>query len=115
MASDLEGCSQAHVIYPRTSRKDLEAGIPVIARGEGVHVYDTAGKAYLDLVSGWTRPTAIGYGRAEMAQAIYDQALQMHYFTPMQYGNPRAIELAQVLSEIAPGDISHFLFVCDGS
>jgi adenosylmethionine-8-amino-7-oxononanoate aminotransferase len=49
-----------------------------------------------------------------MAQAMYDQALQLPYFTPMQYGNPRAIELAQVLADLTPGGVNQFLFVCDG-
>lgn len=105
----------SHLIYPRTSKGDLSRGITVITRGEGIRVFDDAGKAYIDLVSGWTRPVNIGYGREEMAQAIYDQAARLHYFTPMQFGNPRAIELAAVLSELAPGAINQFLFVCDGS
>jgi adenosylmethionine-8-amino-7-oxononanoate aminotransferase len=113
--SEVKGCSQSHVIYPRTSGEDLRKGIPIITRGEGVRIFDADGKAYLDLVSGWTRPVHVGYGRKEMAQAIYDQALQLPYFTPMQYGNPRAIELAQVLADLTPGDINQFLFVCDGS
>lgn len=113
--SEVKGRSQSYVIYPRTSREDLRKGLSVITRGEGVRIFDAEGKAYLDLVSGWTRPVHIGYGRTEMAQAIYDQALQLHYFTPMQYGNPRVIELAQDLADLTPGDINHFLFVCDGS
>lgn len=113
--SDVKGCSRSHVIYPRTSTGDLRKGIPIITRGEGVRVFDDTGKAYLDLVSGWTRPVHIGYGRQEMAQAVHDQLLELHYFTPMQFGNPRAIELAGVLAELTPGGINQFLFVCDGS
>lgn len=113
--SDVKGCSQNHVIYPRTSREDLRKGIPVITRGRGVRVFDETGNAYLDLVSGWTRPVHIGYGREEMARAVAEQMAQLHYFTPMQFGNPRAIELAGVLADLAPGAINHFLFVCDGS
>jgi putrescine---pyruvate transaminase len=109
------GCSQDHVIYPRTSREDLEKGIPIITRAEGVRIFDQHGKAYLDLVSGWTRPVHIGYGRKEMAQAVADQVLAMPYYTPMQFGNPRAVELAAVLSELAPQPISNFLFVSSGS
>jgi adenosylmethionine-8-amino-7-oxononanoate aminotransferase len=105
----------SHLIYPRTSKADLERGVPVITKGEGVHVYDDTGKKYLDLVSGWTRPVHIGYGRQEMAQAIHDQLLTLHYFTPMQFGNRPAIALASELSRITPGAISRFLFVCDGS
>jgi len=111
----VRGCSQSGVIYPRTSREDLQSGIPIITRGEGVRIFDETGKAYLDLVSGWTRPVHIGYGRKEMAQAIYDQALQFHYFTPMQYGNPRAVELAAILADLAPGAIKNFMFVSSGS
>ena len=72
-------------------------------------------KAYLDLVSGWTRPVHIGYGRKEMAQAVADQILEMPYYTPMQFGNPRAVELAAVLATVAPPPISNFLFVSSGS
>ena len=111
----VQGCSQHHVIYPRTSRQDLQNGIPLIARGEGVRVYDQNGKAYLDLVSGWTRPVHIGYGRKEMAQAVADQILAMPYYTPMQFGNPRAVELAAELARLAPAPIRNFLFVSSGS
>jgi adenosylmethionine-8-amino-7-oxononanoate aminotransferase len=113
--SRIKGCSQDHVIYPRTTKQDLVNGISIITRAEGIRIFDQHGKSYLDLVSGWTRPVHIGYARQEMAQALYDQAMQMHYFTPMQYGNLRALELAAVLAELAPGDINQFLFVCDGS
>lgn len=111
----VRGCSRSGVIYPRTSREDLRQGIPIITRGEGVRIFDETGKAYLDLVSGWTRPVHIGYGRKEMAQAIHDQALRFHYFTPMQYGNPRAIELAAVLADLAPEALKNFMFVSSGS
>jgi adenosylmethionine-8-amino-7-oxononanoate aminotransferase len=61
--SEVKGCSQSHVIYPRTSGGDLRKGIPIITRGEGVRIFDETGKSYLDLVSGWTRPVHVGYGR----------------------------------------------------
>jgi len=111
----VRGCSQRGVIYPRTSRTDLEKGIPIITRAEGVRIFDQDGKAYLDLVSGWTRPVHIGYGRKELAQAVADQILEMPYYTPMQFGNPRAVELAAVLATLAPPPISSFLFVSSGS
>jgi adenosylmethionine-8-amino-7-oxononanoate aminotransferase len=113
--SGVRGCSQSGVIYPRTSRADLEKGIPIITRADGVRVFDQNGNAYLDLVSGWTRPVHIGYGRKEMAQAVADQILEMPYYTPMQFGNPRAVELAAVLATLAPPPINNFLFVSSGS
>src|SRR5512134_132888 len=109
------GCSQNHVIYPRTSGEDLRKGIRIITRAEGVRIFDQNGKAYLDLVSGWTRPVHVGYGRKEIAQAVADQILAMPYYTPMQFGNPRAVELAAVLATLAPPPINTFLFVSSGS
>ena len=57
-----------------------------------------------------TRPVHVGYGRKEIAQAVYDQICQMSYITPMRFANPPAIKLAEVLKEIAPGTIQLFHF-----
>jgi len=113
---DKEGMdNESHLILHRTSREQLKEGITVITKGEGVRVFDQDGKGYLDLVSGVTRPVHVGYGRKEIAQAIYDQICELCYFTPMQFANLPAIKLANVLTEIAPGKINKFFFVCDGS
>jgi adenosylmethionine-8-amino-7-oxononanoate aminotransferase len=106
---------QSHLILPRTPREQLREGITVIAKGEGVRVFDQDGKSYLDLVAGVTRPVHVGYGRKEIAQAVYDQICQLPYFTPVQFSTIPAMKLAEVLAGIAPGDIKRFFFVCDGS
>ncbi|HSB07807.1 MAG TPA: aspartate aminotransferase family protein, partial [Thermodesulfobacteriota bacterium] len=105
----------SHLILQRTSKEQVEKGITVIARGKGVWVYDQEGKRYLDLVAGVTRPVHVGYGRKEIAQAVYDQLCELSYFTPMQFANVPAIRLAEVLAGIAPGRINQFSFFCDGS
>lgn len=109
------GDGKPHVIYPRTSAAEMRRGITVLTGGDGMRVTDDTGTEYLDFVSGWTRPVHVGYGRAEIAQAVHEQIMQLHYFTPMQYGNLRAIELARELAEIAPPGITQFLFVSSGS
>jgi len=86
-----------------------------MVKGSGVRVFDEQGKSYLDFVSGVTRPVHVGYGRKEIAQAVYDQICEIPYFTPMQFTNRPAVNLANVLGEIAPGKIKKFFFVCDGS
>lgn len=103
------------LILHRTSKDQIKKGITVLVKAEGTHVVDHEGKRYLDLVSGVTRPVHVGYGRTEIAQAVYDQICQMSYCTPMQFTNLPALQLAEVLKEIAPGKISLFTFVCDGS
>ena len=105
----------AGLILCRTSQTTIDKGVPVIVSGKGTRVVDQAGNTYLDLTSGVTRPVHIGHGRTEIAETIATQAAELGYFTPMSFANPRAMELAEVLADLAPGSINNFLFVCDGS
>src|SRR5210317_1173715 len=105
----------SHLILHLTPRTEIEKGITVISKGEGVHVIDREGKRYIDLVAGVTRPVHLGYGNQELSQAIYDQMMELAYFTPLMFANEPAIKLAKALSEIAPGSINQFTFECDGS
>jgi putrescine aminotransferase len=107
--------TSAHLILNRTWRREIEEGITVITKGEGVYVFDQDGKRYLDLVSGVFRPVHVGYGRKEIAQVVYDQICELAYFCPAQYSNVPSMKLAEVLAEISPGKINKFVFVCDGS
>lgn len=106
---------KSHLILYKTPKSVMDRGAPVIERGEGVFVYDDQGRRYLDLVSGVTRPVHVGYGRKELAQAVYDQAVKMNYFTPVGFTNQPAEDLARVLAGLTPGELSRFAFVCDGS
>jgi len=105
----------SHLILHLTPKAEIAKGITVISRGEGVHVFDSEGNKYIDLVAGVTRPVHLGYGNKELAQAVYDQMMELAYFTPMMFANEPAIKLAEVLSGIAPGAINRFIFECDGS
>ena len=105
-----------YLFLHNTARKEIREGnVPVIVRGEGNHVYDEEGTRYLDLVSGHTRPNAIGYGREEVARAMYEQAKKMHYFSPAFFITSPAVELAKKLASLLPGDLTATCFVCDGS
>ncbi|MFC1831671.1 aspartate aminotransferase family protein [Thermodesulfobacteriota bacterium] len=105
----------SRLMLHRTSKQDVNKGISVIVRGEGVRVFDQDGKDYIDLEAGGTRPVHAGYGRTELAQASYDQMCQMSYFTPMGFANVPAMKLADRLAEITPVGIDRFIFECDGS
>jgi adenosylmethionine-8-amino-7-oxononanoate aminotransferase len=105
----------SHLILHLTPRTELKKGITVITKGEGVHVFDREGKKYIDLVAGVTRPVHLGYGNQELARAVYDQMIELAYFTPMTFATEPAIQLAEALSKITPGSINRFTFECDGS
>lgn len=103
------------LILARTHRDRIKEDLTIIVKGEGVWVFDQYGKRYLDLEAGMTRPVHVGYGRKELAQVAYEQMVKLCYFTPMEFANEPALKLAEMLSEISPGEINQFFFVSSGS
>jgi putrescine---pyruvate transaminase len=74
----------------------------VIERGEGVHVFDSDGRRYLDgTASLWY--ANLGYGRSDVARAAAAQMERLAaYQTFGDFSNPPANELAARLSALAP-------------
>jgi 4-aminobutyrate---pyruvate transaminase len=104
------------IAHPYTNLATLRDGGPLILeRGEGVFVYDTEGKAYIEGMAGlWC--TALGYGNAELVEAATVQLRKLpfaHLFTAKSH-DP-AIELAEKLKEIAPVPTSKVFFCNSGS
>jgi adenosylmethionine-8-amino-7-oxononanoate aminotransferase len=50
-----------------------------------------------------------------MGQAALDQMRELPFYTTWSYAHPRAIELAQELARLAPGDLNRVFFVSGGS
>jgi adenosylmethionine-8-amino-7-oxononanoate aminotransferase len=88
--------------------------VPVIVRGSGPYVYDDRGKRYLDGLSGLF-VSQVGHGRTELAEAAARQASELAYFPLWSYAHPRAIELAERLADLAPGDLNRLFFTTSGS
>jgi 4-aminobutyrate--pyruvate transaminase len=104
------------LIHPYTNLATLrESGPLVLERGEGIFVYDSNGKPYIEGMSGlWC--TALGYGNAELAEAAAAQMRKLsfaHLFSGKSH-DP-AIELAERLKEIAPVPTSKVFFCNSGS
>ncbi|NIR31583.1 MAG: aminotransferase [Gammaproteobacteria bacterium] len=86
----------------------------VIARGEGIHVYDTEGNRLIDGPGGmWC--VNVGHGRAEIADAAAAQIRNMAYCSPWALANAPAAELARSLVELAPDGLEHVFFTTGGS
>ena len=104
------------LVHPYTNLATLrETGPLIIERGEGVFVYDTEGKSYIEGMAGlWC--TALGYGNEELVEAAAAQMRKLsfaHLFTAKSH-DP-AIELAERLKEIAPIPTSKVFFCSSGS
>jgi adenosylmethionine-8-amino-7-oxononanoate aminotransferase len=91
-----------------------DSDMPLIVRGSGPYVFDDRGRRYLDGLSGLF-VSQIGHGRKEVAEAAARQGSELAYFPLWSYGHPRAIELAERLAGMAPGDLNRVFFTTSGS
>ncbi len=87
--------------------------VPVITRGEGAYIWDDQGKRYLDGLAGLFT-VQVGHGRQELADAAATQARELAFFPLWSYAHPRAIELAERLAGVAPGDLNRVFFTTGG-
>lgn len=72
----------------------------VLERGEGVYLYDTAGRRYLDFVAG-IAVNGLGYGDPALIQALYAQATRLVHTSNLYHTIPGS-ELARRLITDAP-------------
>eukprot|EP01035_Chromulina_nebulosa_P065444 gene65444-89525_t len=104
------------MLHPSTSIADhLANGPRIMVEGSGVYVKDNKGNRYLDGAAGlWC--VNIGYGRKEVADAIYAQAQALpffHSFTSM--ANEPSIRLADRILRWTPPGMSKVIFGSGGS
>ena len=115
-ARDLSEQARRHLWmhFTRLGSYDSEHEVPVMVRGEGAYVWDQHGKRYLDGLAGLFT-SQIGHGRTELGEAASKQASELAYFPLWTYAHPRAIELADRLVALAPGDLNRVFFTSGGS
>ncbi len=85
----------------------------VMARGEGMYLYDEAGKSYLDFSAQFSS-CSLGHAHPELTEAIERQLHKVVSVTSMFVTEERA-ELAETLADIAPQGMNKVLFGCTGS
>lgn len=83
----------------------------VLEKGEGVYLYDDAGKKYLDFASG-IGVQSLGYGNQEYQQALKDQIDRLTHISNLYYSKPMA-EAAQKLK--AASRMSRVFFTNSGT
>ena len=100
--------------FSRMGGYDDQHEIPIIARGEGPYVWDDHGNRYLDGLSALFCCNA-GHGRADYGEAALAQVKELDFYTNWSYAHPRAIELAERVAALTPGDLNHVFFTNSGS
>jgi acetylornithine/N-succinyldiaminopimelate aminotransferase len=96
--------------WPELEKKYLMFNIkrpqPVMVRGEGVRLWDDAGREYLDFMAGWA-VNALGHCHPAVVSAIQQQAATLIHTSNQYYTIPQ-IELAKLLIENSVFDKAFF-------
>lgn len=111
--ADLQTKARDHLWMHFSRQSTMDAGVPIIVKGEGHHIWDAAGKRYIDGLAGLFVVNA-GHGRKRLAAAAAKQAEELAFFPIWSYAHPKAIELADRLADYAPGDLNHVFFSSGG-
>ncbi|MDB5227978.1 MAG: argD [Bacteroidota bacterium] len=93
---------------------DAPLGIEV-ARGEGVYLYDVAGKKYIDLISG-INVSSLGHCHPKIVASIQSQAAKyMHTMVYGEFVQTPQVQLAKFLCDLLPDTLNSVYFTNSGT
>ena len=115
--AELKRLDLAHHLPAQADHKVLAelGGSRIITRADGVYIHDGEGHQILDGMAGlWC--VNVGYGRKELAEAAYEQMLELPYYnTFFKTATPPPIKLAAKIAEKMGGDLTHVFYNSSGS
>jgi putrescine aminotransferase len=106
----------AHFLHPFTDFQGLaRKGARIITRADGIYLWDSDERRILDAMSGlWC--VNVGYGQAALVQAATRQLQELPFYNAFfQTATLPAIELAELLAEVAPPGFSRVFYTSSGS
>jgi len=99
--------------FTRHSTYENGGAMPLIVKGEGHKIWDSHGREYIDGLAGLF-VVQVGHGREELAEAAAKQAKELAFFPLWSFAHPRAVELADRIAAMAPGDLNRVFFTTGG-
>jgi adenosylmethionine-8-amino-7-oxononanoate aminotransferase len=102
--------NSTRVVPPEFDRR-----YPLIVRGDGVWVEDSAGRRYLDAMSGGSMALTLGHGRHDLIEAARTQARRLAFVHNERLTNPAQERLAHELMSVAPEGFARVHFVTGGA
>jgi adenosylmethionine-8-amino-7-oxononanoate aminotransferase len=85
--------------------RDWQRQFPLVSHAEGIHIYDTTGKKYIDAAGGSSVVVGVGYGVKEIPTAMYEQSKKFSFYPAHLFTNERALELGELMSSLVPGEM----------
>jgi adenosylmethionine-8-amino-7-oxononanoate aminotransferase len=88
--------------------------LPLIERGEGIYLFDSLGKRYIDGSSG-ALISNIGHAMGVMTEPIIEQMKKIEFVHGTQFTSEPIKGLAKKIAEMTPGSLNNVYFVSGGS
>lgn len=98
-----------HVFYRR-----MNHARPMISHGEGIYLYDTDGKRYVD-ASGGPVVINVGHGNTNIVEAMAKQAQSSAYVHASMFTSQAIEEYSVALANVIPLDNPRFFYMSSGS
>jgi adenosylmethionine-8-amino-7-oxononanoate aminotransferase len=99
--------------HPFTHQKHAEDNL-FIEKAEGAWLYDDQGKKYLDAISSWW-VNIHGHAHPKITEAISKQAARLEHIIFAGFTHKPAIELAEKIMPILPGEFAKIFYSDNGS
>ena len=101
-------------VFVRAQMTEFARDPLIMSRADGVNYWDVNGKQYLDALSG-IYVVSVGHNNRRVVDAIKQQ-MDVLTFSPVMHGtNPLAVQLANLIADVAPGDLSAVKLLSGGS
>ena len=109
----LKDKDKQYIWHPFTSLSTTIDTIPIV-KGEGLYLEDETGKRYMDVISSWW-VTIHGHAHPYIAGKIYQQAMLLEQVIFAGFTHKPAVELAERLMPLLPGNFSKIFYSDNGS
>ncbi len=94
--------------------RNMKRSYPLMKRAEGVYIFDSKGRRYIDGVGG-IAVVNIGHAVKEILEAMTEQAKKACFIYNGQFVTEPAINLARKIVELSPPGLSRVFLVSGGS
>lgn len=112
---DWEAEDKKYIWHPAQQMKDGEVFPPVVIdHAKGLYLYDTKGKAYLDIISSWWC-NLLGHCEEEINEAVKEQIDTVEHVIFTNFSHRPAIELCRELTPLLPKGLCRYSFCDNGS
>ncbi|MDX9871563.1 MAG: aspartate aminotransferase family protein [Clostridia bacterium] len=94
--------------------RNIKKNYTVVDHGEGIYLFDSEGKKYIDACSG-AAVSNLGHAHPAIVRAMTEQAQKVAFSHLSRWTSRPVLELAELVGSLAPGSLNKLYLVSGGS